>query len=109
MANEKLKDENKILKLNVSKKHDHCSTTLSPGEYIIPGSLTPPQSYISDSSPERSEGASSPPTSPDIIMSDHHTTLVQVQVCSSQKHVYLCFFFYIYIITEQTFWEKRYG
>lgn len=107
MANEKLKDENKILKLNVSKKHDHCPSTLSPEEYIIPGSLTPPQSYISVSSPERSEGAASPPTSPEIIMSDHHTTLVQVQVV---HHKNLCtHVFFFYIITEQTFWEKRYG
>lgn len=73
MANEKLKDENRILKLNVSKKQLDQShpIILSHEEYNIPGSLTPPQSYISVSSPERSEGASSPPTSPDIEMNSH--------------------------------------
>lgn len=72
MANEKLKDENKMLKLNISKNLGHGPpSNLSHEEYIIPGSLTPPQSYVSVSSPERSEGASSPPTSPEIIMSDH--------------------------------------
>lgn len=73
MANEKLKDENRMLKLNVSKKQldQSPSTTLSHEEYNIPGSLTPPQSYISVSSPERSEDASSPPTSPDIVMNSH--------------------------------------
>lgn len=77
MANEKLKEENRLLKVNISKKHDQCPSTLSQEEYkySILGALTPPQSYISVSSPERSEGTSSPPTSPEIIMNDH-TTLV---------------------------------
>jgi len=77
MANEKLKDENKILKLNISKKDldESPSPTISHEEYIIPCSLTPPQSYISISSPERSDSVSSPPTSPDIAMSAH-TNLV---------------------------------
>jgi len=66
MANEKLKDENKMFKLNISKKLDQ-SPTLLQEEYNNPGSLTPPQSYISVSSPERSEGASSP----EIVMSSH--------------------------------------
>lgn len=71
MANEKLKDENRTLKLNFSKKLEQ-RPTLSHDEYKynIPGTLTPPQSYISVSSPETSEGTSSPPTSPDIIMTD---------------------------------------
>lgn len=73
MANEKLKEENKLLKLNITsniqkKEPDQSpSSTISHEEYNIPGSLTPPQSYISVSSPERSEGASSP----EIIMSTH--------------------------------------
>ncbi|XP_060866530.1 sterol regulatory element-binding protein 2-like isoform X2 [Metopolophium dirhodum] len=65
MANEKLKDENKMFKLNISKKLDQSPSTLLQEEYNNPGSLTPPQSYISVSSPERSEGASSP----EIVMS----------------------------------------
>ncbi|XP_022182319.1 sterol regulatory element-binding protein 2-like isoform X1 [Myzus persicae] len=67
MANEKLKDENKMFKLNISKKLDQSPSTLLQEEYNNPGSLTPPQSYISVSSPERSEGASSP----EIVMSPH--------------------------------------
>lgn len=70
MANEKLKDENRMFKLNISKKLDH-SSPLSHKEYNIPSPPTPPQSYISGSSPERSEGASSPPISPEIVMSTH--------------------------------------
>lgn len=78
MANEKLKDENRTLKLNFSKKDLNQSPTLLLEEYNIPGSLTPPQSYISVSSPERSEGASSPPTSPEIVLIDSpHTILVR--------------------------------
>lgn len=77
MANEKLKDENKILKMNICKNFDQCPpSTPSSDEYISSGSLTPPQSYVSNSSPERSEGPSSPPTSPEIIISGH-TTLVR--------------------------------
>lgn len=70
MANEKLKNENRIYKQNISKNHikDSPSSTLSHEEYNIPGSLTPPQSYISVSSPERSDSVSSPPTSPDIVI-----------------------------------------
>jgi len=73
MANEKLKDENRMLKLSISKKqlNQSPSSTLSHEEYNTSGSLTPPQSYISVSSPERSEDTSSPPISPEIIMSDH--------------------------------------
>ncbi|XP_050443452.1 sterol regulatory element-binding protein 2-like [Adelges cooleyi] len=74
MANKRLKDENRLLKLAVSKSqpvvHSPCST-ISHEEYNIPGSLTPPQSYVSVSSPERSDGASSPPTSPEIVMNTH--------------------------------------
>jgi len=67
MANEKLKDENKMFKLNISKKLAQSPSTLLQEEYNNPGSITPPQSYISVSSPERSEGASSP----EIVMSSH--------------------------------------
>lgn len=78
MANEKLKDENRMYKLNISKKqlNDSPSSTLSHEEYNIPGSLTPPQSYISVSSPEISDSVSSPPTSPEIVMNTH-TILVR--------------------------------
>lgn len=83
MANEKLKDENRMLKLNVSKKGlDQSPSTISHEEYNIPGSLTPPQSYISVSSPERSEGASSP----EIVMSAH-TILV----------LHIIYYFYIIV------------
>lgn len=68
MANEKLKDENKILKLNFSKKTlDQSPPMQLHEEYTSIGSLTPPQSNISFSSPERSEGASSP----EIVISPH--------------------------------------
>lgn len=74
MANEKLKDENKMYKLNISKNLNQSPTsTSSQEEYNNPGSLTPPQSYISVSSPERSDGASSP----EIVMSSpSHVILV---------------------------------
>ncbi|XP_050529343.1 sterol regulatory element-binding protein 2-like [Daktulosphaira vitifoliae] len=75
LANEKLKDENRLLKLAVSKiqpVNSPCST-LSNEEYSIPGSLTPPQSYISLSSPERSDCVSSPPTSPENIITTHQS------------------------------------
>lgn len=75
MANEKLKGENKMLKINVSKKHYSRSPSPSPEEYNIPAPLTPPQSYSSLSSPEISEGVSSPPTSPDFV-TRNHTILV---------------------------------
>lgn len=75
MANEKLKDENRMLKLNVSKKElVQNPSTISHEDYIIPGSLTPPQSYISVSSPERSEGASSP----EIVMSAHTILVLHI-------------------------------
>lgn len=75
MANEKLKDENRTLKLNFSKKELNPSPILLHEEYNIPGSLTPPQSYISVSSPERSEGGSSPPTSPEIVLIESAHTI----------------------------------
>jgi len=102
MANEKLKDENKILKLNTSKKDvdQSPSSTLSHEEYIIPCSLTPPQSYISVSSPERSDGVSSPPTSPDIVMSTH-TILVCLSLFKLKNSMEMILFYNtIYKITE---------
>lgn len=72
MANEKLKDENRMFKLNISKKLEDNTSPLSHEEYTIPSPPTPPQSYISGSSPERSEGTSSPPVSPEIVMSSHN-------------------------------------
>lgn len=73
MANEKLKDENRMFKLNFSKKLDqNVSSPLLHEEYTIPTPPTPPQSYISGSSPDRSEGTSSPPVSPEIVMSTHN-------------------------------------
>lgn len=108
MANEKLKDENKILKLNISKKDvdQSPSSTFSHEEYIIPCSLTPPQSYISVSSPERSDSVSSPPTSPDTVM-NAHTVLVCLFLIILKNFVImillillLCVCIYIYIIKE---------
>lgn len=72
MANEKLKDENRMFKLNISKKLDQNVSPLLHEEYTIPSPPTPPQSYISGSSPERSEGTSSPPVSPEIVMNTHN-------------------------------------
>lgn len=78
MANEKLKGENQMLKMNVSKKHFSSSPSPSHEEYNVPTPLTPPQSYSSLSSPEVSESVSSPPTSPEIVtMANTHTFLVQ--------------------------------
>lgn len=101
MANEKLKDENRLLKLNVSQKElDQSPSTLLHEEYSIPGSLTPPQSYISVSSPERSEGASSP----EIVMSAHTILVLHIifHLCILLQYVCIK-------IIEQKFWKERHG
>ncbi|XP_050057621.1 sterol regulatory element-binding protein 2-like isoform X2 [Aphis gossypii] len=95
MANEKLKDENKMFKLNISKKLDQSPSNLSQEEYNNPGSLTPPQSYISVSSPERSEGASSP----EIVMSSHTilTNKSGKKGMADHSRLVLCMFMFVVV------------